>query len=79
MEMESLSNSQSGLTPEQRNEVIQIGIEFAFEDGITVDNYKRQYPHVSEQEELAAFLEGYNKAKAELSCNNVTEEIRHVK
>ena len=53
MEMESLSNSQSGLTPEQRNEVIQIGIEFAFEDGLTVDNYKRQYPHVSEQEELA--------------------------
>ena len=79
MEMESLSNSQPGLTPEQRNEVIQIGIEFAFEDGLTVDNYKRQYPHVSEQEELTAFLEGYNKAKAELNGNVVTEEVRHVK
>jgi hypothetical protein len=79
MEMESLTNSQSGLTPEQRNEIMKIGVEFAFEDGLTVENYKRQYPHVSEQEELAAFLEGYNKAKAELDADIVTDEIRHVK
>lgn len=77
--MESLSNPQPALTTEQRKEVMKIGIEFAFEDGLSVENYKRQYPHVPEQEELDAFLEGFNKAKMELNPDsNVVDEVKHL-
>lgn len=79
MKMMPSNNSQFGLTPEQKNEIIQIGIEFAFEDGLTVENYKRQYLHVPEEVEIGLFLEGYNKAKMELAATTTINESKHLK
>lgn len=61
--MESFNNSQPCLTTEQRQEIYNIGKEFAFEPGLTYENYKRQFPEVPEEEEKAAFLEGFTEGK----------------
>ncbi len=61
--MESLSETSMNLSPEQRQEVFNIGREFAFEDGLSFENYKRQYPNVPEDIEKAVFMEGFLEGK----------------
>lgn len=69
--MGTLNESHPCLTPEQRQEVFNIGREFAFEPGLEWKKYKRQFPEVPEEEEKSAFLDGFAEGKRITAENEI--------